>query len=748
MSFIIKDGVLEKYEGSEENIIVPDGVVAIGDGAFSQRRSIKSVTLPRGLQHIGKEAFYLCTNLERITFPEGLVSLGNYSFYDCFRLKTISLPESLKSIGEGAFYETRVIKEVVIPKNVEFIGPGALTGVEKIIVDTENKWYSSFDGILYDKTYSELISVPGYIQGTVTIHSALKKIPEDAFFSRTGVTEIILPDGIQKIEPRAFFNTGLKSIVLPDSITEIGENVFDRCSALTQVKLSNSLKKIPKEAFNKCENLISIIIPESVEEIEEYAFFCCRALSEIIIPESVKRIGKYAFTSCTGLTKAIVKNPQTVFQEKAFANCGNLADTNGLVIINNVLLYCANESPEEVIIPEGVEIIAAHAFNGSPKRMHFPDSIRQIEENELGVRLGGMISNVPHGYVQQNNKINADMAVRLIKTTSWREGLTDKDYAALQLFQTSNKILAEIKQYVEAHPNKILSEMCNLLKDKGSTGLYQKAAEFYVTYKKDIEQSIYDKLLSLSIEANAKKAVEVLTSKEPSIETKPAYERATVFKYSNIDNISDDLLNSIYSIDRKTGETNGYKKPSQKSWTVEFKGKSFKVISKAQRTLNMIWNKECSIQPYDPEYLLDLCEKNDIPPEGYVDAKTGILVYNPLYDLFLKKQNDKEFSIDTLDEKTTQKRISAFVYILLRCHDEDVVKEIVAKAVKKKNGALHKGRILTIAHMNLIDFWENAYTIVAKNESDAEITIEVRKRSINSTWFYEPDMLTSTTLFF
>ena len=72
----------------------------------------------------------------------------------------------------------------------------------------------------------------------------------------------------------------------------------------------------------------------------------------------------------------------------------------------------------------------------------------------------------------------------------------------------------------------------------------------------------------------------------------------------------------------------------------------------------------------------------------------------------------------------------------------------IARATKKKNGTLHKGRLLRIAHMDLTNENGDIYLVVAKNDSDTKISVEVRTVELNSEWYYEPDLFTSTELFF
>ena len=76
--FIISDGVLLKYEGVEEEVIIPPGVSVIGEKAFKECEFPKTVVVPEGVQTIEDFAFYFCD------------------------LKNVFLPDSLKVIGERA----------------------------------------------------------------------------------------------------------------------------------------------------------------------------------------------------------------------------------------------------------------------------------------------------------------------------------------------------------------------------------------------------------------------------------------------------------------------------------------------------------------------------------------------------------------------------------------------------------------------------------------------------------------------
>ena len=75
--FEINKGVLKKYIGSDEDVVIPDGVSSISDGAFCAVWKLKSVTIPDGVQRIGKSAFGSCEKLTEITFPKSVSKICN-----------------------------------------------------------------------------------------------------------------------------------------------------------------------------------------------------------------------------------------------------------------------------------------------------------------------------------------------------------------------------------------------------------------------------------------------------------------------------------------------------------------------------------------------------------------------------------------------------------------------------------------------------------------------------------------------
>ena len=109
--FTIRAGVLEKYNGSDINVIIPDNIVAIGANAFNGCIGMKSITIPESVFEIGDYAFDGCKSLDRIVFPKRMTSLGMCSFKNCSSLKSIVIPEGITIIPADVLSGCKSMKE-------------------------------------------------------------------------------------------------------------------------------------------------------------------------------------------------------------------------------------------------------------------------------------------------------------------------------------------------------------------------------------------------------------------------------------------------------------------------------------------------------------------------------------------------------------------------------------------------------------------------------------------------------------
>lgn len=123
--FVIRGGVLEKYNGAATEVVIPNSVKIIGDDAFRNCKGITSVVIPDSVQEIGLLAFYECKALPHITIPDSVQKIGQSAFEGCTALAAVVIPDSVQEIGWKAFAECSSLTAIVIPASVQTIRPKA-----------------------------------------------------------------------------------------------------------------------------------------------------------------------------------------------------------------------------------------------------------------------------------------------------------------------------------------------------------------------------------------------------------------------------------------------------------------------------------------------------------------------------------------------------------------------------------------------------------------------------------------------
>ena len=432
---ILDNGTVEltKYIASGSKVTVPstlDGktVTSIGDNAFRSCSTLTIVAIPTSVTNIGSYAFAECHQLEKVTIPNSIITIKNNAFMSCSSLANVTIPNGVKSIGEYAFYNTK-LSSVTIPSSVTSIGKCAFyfcTSLTSIGVNSANNYYSSKDGVLFDKNKKNLIqypignsrtsySIPNTVTvigkysfndsvnlAKVTIPNSVTTIETSAFNSCTKLTDITIPNSVKTIEYGAFTSCkNLVSITIPSSVASIEDSVFAYCESLKNVTLPNSIKSIGLGAFEECTSLTKISIPSSVVEIEYSAFRECSKLLNITIPNSVKSIGKFAFTDCSALTSINVNSGNPIYssQDGVLFNknkteliqypIGNTRKSysmpNGVKsILNSSFKNCKNIT--SVTIPNSVTLIDDSAFDGciNMKSVTIPSSVTIVRTKAFG----------------------------------------------------------------------------------------------------------------------------------------------------------------------------------------------------------------------------------------------------------------------------------------------------------------------------------------------------------------------------
>ncbi len=198
----------------------------------------------------------------------------------------------ITALGEFSVSNSGYLEELFIGANIKAIHAWAITNCErlsKITVDENNPYFTSKDGVLYNKDMSVLLCYPNmcFYEFECDENGAIKRDSNNVRIA-------------EKNEHNGVF-------ALPDSINTIGENAFYKCSKLTKIEFTENLRDIKEKAFFKCKGLKSIELKEGIKNIGVDAFaFCDNAEGEIRIPSSCEKIGKYAFFSNSSLVSQVL----------------------------------------------------------------------------------------------------------------------------------------------------------------------------------------------------------------------------------------------------------------------------------------------------------------------------------------------------------------------------------------------------------------------------------------------------------
>ena len=389
------------------------GMTAYADGDFTfdgttlirYNGDSKSVVIPAGTKTIGSNAFKDKPFVTQITLPEGLIAINACAFFGS-GITEITLPESVSSLNTAAF-------------------DGCPT-LEYIYTDSSNRFFTSYNGVLYSKNGSVIIRYPeGKKEGYYSVRNAVTAVGNSAFYGCESIQVVTLPDSVVRIEPYAFDScVSLYAIDIPVGVNNIGESAFAGCPALRvlHIKAINP-DEFAENAFIKTTGITTVnydgtavdwklakwnnilennnftvncafeiedgvfvsyngvggtvTIPEGVETIGRGAFKKQASVTSVILPEGVKYILPEAFRG-TRITSITLPASLVDFSGQAFDDCdyleafyvagseGSFKAVDGVIFSadgTRLRRYPPAKNETSYTVSSDVTIISAYAFS-------------------------------------------------------------------------------------------------------------------------------------------------------------------------------------------------------------------------------------------------------------------------------------------------------------------------------------------------------------------------------------------------
>ncbi|MBQ7956669.1 MAG: leucine-rich repeat domain-containing protein [Clostridia bacterium] len=130
---IAGQNILIHYNGSKEEVTVPDGVEKVA--AFSENFFTKVVKIPASVTEICPYAF-ANSSVDSVIMGENVKIIGDNAFDGCLNLNKIRINDKTETIGNFAFTGCQNLKNFTIPKNVRVIGNNVFARCEGLEVLT------------------------------------------------------------------------------------------------------------------------------------------------------------------------------------------------------------------------------------------------------------------------------------------------------------------------------------------------------------------------------------------------------------------------------------------------------------------------------------------------------------------------------------------------------------------------------------------------------------------------------------
>lgn len=356
--YVICDGVLESYTGTEKVLQIPQWVQKIGCKALAYNENLTEVILPKGLTCIEKDAFVGCWNLKYVDFPLKLEEVGESAFYGCTGLKQADLSGfyTLKKIGALAFAGCTALENVWLSGDLNEI-PEYMFGQCKNLKCVEFSHPEDVEKDWVRKIAKGAFKGCGKLTG-FEIPYTVKEIEEEAFLGCKALQSVVLPTGVKlgrnAFEPSCTLQKEyeIKNGVLlayhgydsyakvPEGVTLIAENAFAASrERLLSVDIPEGVRAIGAGAFEDCTKLEFIDLPKSLRSIGERTFAGCTSL-KCFNPDatSLEEIGSHAFRNCTKLEAVeLYSNRLQSIAEDAFEGCTRLRSVVSTAKVQNVV---------------------------------------------------------------------------------------------------------------------------------------------------------------------------------------------------------------------------------------------------------------------------------------------------------------------------------------------------------------------------------------------------------------------------
>ena len=386
--FQTQGSTLVKYRGTEERVTIPDTVEVVGESAFENNQKVQFVVIPKSVKRLDAYVFWGCNNLEEVVLGKGLTAVDEYSFAGCTGLKQITIPENIQSIDAQAFAGCVNLTDIYIPATVTGIAEDAFLNCDNVTIHAdEGSVAAQFAQKLAEQKNRDPLVTAAPVQTPTAVSRPDTQATTEPVSTATpapvatpvpgnvlGSTIIVGNHALVMVHP------GEEKVQQGYTEPEAGQENSGESQDIT-AETENG--KVPEWMYYRNQSVSAVTIPEGTTEIGRFAF-SRSSLRTVTIPEGVTTIDYAAFYHCDNLDNVILPDTVNTVGAKAFTHTGWMDDfeensMDDFLISGDILVAYKGNLPE-VVIPDGVRVIAEEAFRNHTelKKVHLPASVTDI----------------------------------------------------------------------------------------------------------------------------------------------------------------------------------------------------------------------------------------------------------------------------------------------------------------------------------------------------------------------------------
>lgn len=254
--FASAGGILYQKQTDGYHLAACPAKIATTDGVLNLYNVETELGAGAKVTHVGMnnadgEAFYQNTTIKTLILPDNVTNIHDRAFYNC-NIEQLAVPYHFKTYGVNILVECKNFAKYY--KYAETTNTWTeLTDEESgLHYDVAEHMSVNDGGVLYSADIKTLYSVPAAYKsseedwdGHFIVYNNVEKLHAACFQYTQNIKRIDIAQGIMAIPHQCFSNSNVEQILIPNSVVQLGQDMIQSCSKLTDIYYLPTSKVVP-----------------------------------------------------------------------------------------------------------------------------------------------------------------------------------------------------------------------------------------------------------------------------------------------------------------------------------------------------------------------------------------------------------------------------------------------------------------------------------------------------------------------